>query len=148
MGKPNSAMFRNRGTTGKELRVETVIEARDLGKQFPGGKIAADGVNLTVPRSAVYGLIGRNGAGKTTTLRMLLGLLRPDHGTALVLGENLWNAPREVRARVGYVSQDQKLPQWMTAGELCYYVSHFYDQWDAAYARELAKRLEISWEQQ
>ena len=81
------------------------IEARDLSKTFPGGVVAVNGLDLAVPARAVYGLIGRNGAGKTTTIRMLMGLLRPNRGVARVLGADLWTAPREVRARVGYVSQ-------------------------------------------
>jgi len=127
---------------------ELVIEARDLSKTFPGGVVAVNGLDLGVPTGSVYGLIGRNGAGKTTALRMLMGLLRPNRGTARVLGTDLWTAPRELRARVAYVSQLQQLHAWMTAEELCHYVSHFYERWDPSYARGLARRFEVPWEQQ
>ena len=127
---------------------DLAIEARDLSKSFAGGVVAVNGLDLTVPPGVVYGLIGRNGAGKTTTIRMLMGLLRPNRGAARVLGADLWTAPRAVRARVAYVSQQQQLHAWMTAEELCHYASHFYERWDQPYARDLARRFDIPWEQQ
>ena len=127
---------------------ELAIQAEDLSKTFPGGTVAVNGLDMSVPPGVVYGLIGRNGAGKTTALRMLLGLLRPNRGTARVLGADMWTAPRRQRARVAYVSQTQQLHAWMTAGELCHYASHFYETWDAAYARRLAERWELDWQRQ
>ena len=124
------------------------IETQRLSKTFPRGVKAVSEVDLQVRRGAVYGLMGRNGAGKTTTLRLLLGLLRADSGSARVLGEDLWNAPRSVRARVAYVSQTQQLHGWMSLEELCRYAAHFYEQWDLDYARELARRWELNWKQQ
>jgi ABC-2 type transport system ATP-binding protein len=76
-----------------------VIETRELGKRYDGRIVAVDKLSLRVRRGEVYGFLGPNGAGKTTTLRMLLGLVRPTSGGALVLG-----APRgspESLARVG-----------------------------------------------
>jgi ABC-2 type transport system ATP-binding protein len=125
---------------------DAAIEARDLYKTFPGGVIAVDGLDLSVPRGTVYGLIGRNGAGKTTTLRMLAGILLPERGTANVLGRDMWSAPPEARARMAYVSQLQKIHQWMTTEELCHYASHFYERWDMAYAKELAGHFGVSWD--
>jgi len=127
---------------------EPVIEVRDLSKTFSGGVVALQGLDLAVERGAVYGLIGRNGAGKTTTIRILLGLLRANRGRARVLGTDMLRASPEERARVAYVSQDQQLHGWMTLGELCYYVSHFYRTWDAAYARDLARRFDLPWDRQ
>ena len=121
------------------------IEAGSLTKTFSGGEVGVNGLDLKVRRGSVYGLIGRNGSGKTTALRLLTGLLRPDHGICRVLGRELWNAPREVRARVAYVSQHHQTPGWMTLGELCRYVSHFYETWDLDFARELARQWELRW---
>src|SRR5258706_14775280 len=112
---------------------DVAIEARGLTKTFPG-VVAVDDLDLTVPRGTVYGLIGRNGAGKTTTLRLLAGILLPERGDALVLGREMWTAPPEERQDVAYVSQLQKIHQWMTTEELCHYASHFYDRWDMPYA--------------
>jgi ABC-2 type transport system ATP-binding protein len=122
---------------------DLAIETADLTKTFPGGVVAVNALDLAVPRGSVYGLIGRNGAGKTTTLRLLMGLLRSDRGTARVLGEDLRTAPRASRARAAYVSQAQQLHVWMTLGELEHYVSRFYPRWDAGLARRLAGRFEL-----
>lgn len=122
---------------------DLAVEARDLTKTFPGGIVAVNGLDLTVPRGVVYGLIGRNGAGKTTTLRMLLGLLRPNRGSARVLGADLLRATPADRARVAYVSQAQQIYSWMTVDELATYLAHFYPRWDQAGARRLALRFEL-----
>ena len=66
-------------------RSDPVLEIRDLTKRY-GQLAAVDGVSLTVHRGEVFGFLGPNGAGKTTTLRMLLGLIRPTSGEAVVLG--------------------------------------------------------------
>src|SRR5919108_3753545 len=63
-----------------------VVETRELGKRYDGRIVAVDKLSLRVRRGEVYGFLGPNGAGKTTTLRMLLGLVRPTSGSALVLG--------------------------------------------------------------
>src|ERR687892_211653 len=63
-----------------------VIKTRELGKRYDGRIVAVDRLALWVRRGEVYGFLGPNGAGKTTTLRMLLGLVRPTSGSALVLG--------------------------------------------------------------
>ena len=80
------------------------IEALGLVKRFDGA-VAADGVDLSVPEGAIYGILGPNGAGKTTTLRMLTTLLRPDAGTATVAGYDVVRESQQVRRSIGYVSQ-------------------------------------------
>ena len=128
--------------------IDAAIEANDLSKTFPGGVVAVNGLDLRVEKGSVYGLIGRNGAGKTTLIRMLVGVLRPDGGTARVLGQDMFTSDRRMRERFAYVSQTQQLHAWMTLKELCHYLSHFYEKWDAAYARDLAGRFGLAWEQQ
>jgi ABC-2 type transport system ATP-binding protein len=115
------------------------IEARQLTKVFPGGTTAVDHLDLRVRPSSVYGLIGPNGAGKTTALRLLMGLLRPESGTAHVLGQDLWQAPRSIRSRIVYISQTQQVHNWMTLAELCRYAAHLYPNWDGAYAHTLTR---------
>jgi ABC-2 type transport system ATP-binding protein len=124
------------------------IETDNLNKVFPGGVVAVSALDLRVPRGVVYGLIGRNGAGKTTAIRLLMGLLRANFGSARVLGEDLRTASRETRARVAYVSQTQQVHAWMTVGELCAYASYFYEKWDTAYAQDLARRFDVPWDRQ
>ncbi len=127
---------------------EFAIEAQDLSKTFRGGVTAVKDLNLKVNRGTVYGLIGRNGAGKTTLLRLLMGLLRPTTGVAKVLGAELMTAPHSVRAQVGYVSQVQRLHNWMTLREISRYVGSMYPTWDRSYAEKLASRFELPWDRE
>jgi ABC-2 type transport system ATP-binding protein len=79
---------------------EIAIASRGLTKRF-GRQAAVDGIDLAVPRGAVYGFLGPNGSGKTTTIRMLLGLVRPTAGTHELLGEAMPAAAARVLPRVG-----------------------------------------------
>lgn len=125
---------------------DLAVEAVGLAKSFPGGVVAVDGLDLAIPRGSVYGLIGRNGAGKTTTLRLLAGLLRPDQGSVRLLGADPLTASAEQRARVAYVSQQQRLHGEMSTAEHVEYVSHFYPRWDDDFARKLADLFELPWD--
>ena len=89
---------------GEGHSVVTAIEAQDLTKQF-GSFTAVDGVDFQVERGQIFGFLGPNGSGKTTTIRMLLGLLKPTRGRAVVLGVSVADKPWAIRSRVGYMSQ-------------------------------------------
>ncbi|UFU03358.1 ABC transporter ATP-binding protein [Ruania suaedae] len=80
---------------------DLAIRTQGLTKRFRSGQVAVDGVDLQVPRGAVYGFLGPNGSGKTTTIRMLLGLVSPSEGQAWLLGERMPDAGPQVLARVG-----------------------------------------------
>jgi ABC-2 type transport system ATP-binding protein len=83
---------------------DLAISARGLTKQF-GKLVAVDGVDLTVPRSHVYGFLGPNGSGKSTTIRMLCGLLTPTAGRIEVLGLRVPEQAEALRRRIGYMTQ-------------------------------------------
>lgn len=83
---------------------EAVIQVENLTRRF-GDFVAVDHINFEVQAGEVVGYLGPNGSGKTTTIRMLLGLLKPDDGKAIVLGFDAFKQSEEVRARVGYMSQ-------------------------------------------
>ena len=88
--------------------MDTIITTHELKKSFrsPRGSVdAVRGVSFDVARGEIFGFLGPNGAGKTTTLRMLTTLLPIDGGTAVVAGCDVARRPKEVRARIGYVSQ-------------------------------------------
>jgi ABC-2 type transport system ATP-binding protein len=92
------------------------IETTNLQKRF-GATRAVDGISLTIPRGHVYGLLGPNGAGKTTTIRMLTTLIRPDGGTARVLGHDLVTEASQVRSKVGVTGQFASVDEDLTGTE-------------------------------
>jgi ABC-2 type transport system ATP-binding protein len=98
--------------------MDAAIEARGLVKRF-GERAAVDGVDLVVPKGAIFGFLGQNGAGKTTTLRMLLGILEPDGGERRLLGEV---RPLDAAHRVGYLPEERGLYPAMTAREAIAYM--------------------------
>ena len=115
---------------------EPVIAVTELTRRF-GNKTALAGVSLSLPRGAVYGLVGANGAGKTTLIRHLLGLLRAEAGAVRVFGLDPVQDPVAVLSRIGYLSEENDLPGWMRVDELLRYTRAFYPAWDDAYAEEL-----------
>ncbi len=87
---------------------EIALRLRGLTKRF-GPTTAVDQLDLDVPRGSFYGLVGPNGAGKTTTLSMATGLLRPDAGTAQVLGVDVWDDPVAAKATIGVLPDGLRL---------------------------------------
>ncbi len=84
-------------------------------------KVAVAGIDLDVPAGSFYGLLGPNGAGKTTTLSMAVGLLRPDAGTAWVLGHDVWSDPMEAKALLGVLPDGVRLFDRLSGAELLAY---------------------------
>ncbi|MGH9238236.1 MAG: ABC transporter ATP-binding protein [Vicinamibacterales bacterium] len=114
----------------------TVVDVNDLSRSF-GSKRALDGVSFHATAGQVYGLVGANGAGKTTLIKHLLGLLRAATGSVRVFGLDPVRDPVGVLGRVGYLSEERELPEWMRIDELMAYTHAFHPTWDVAYAREL-----------
>jgi ABC-2 type transport system ATP-binding protein len=94
------------------------IEVQRLEREYRGGLRAVDGIDLEVAPGEVYGFLGPNGAGKTTTVRMLVTLLRPTGGRALVAGHDVAAEPHLVRKRIGVALQEAALDALMTGREL------------------------------
>jgi ABC-2 type transport system ATP-binding protein len=107
--------------------MEAVIELTDLTRIF-GGRTVVNRLSLTVPRGAVYALLGENGAGKTTTIRMLTGLLQPSAGQASILGLDCWRQAAALRRRVGYVPERPRFYDWMTVSEIGWFTAGFHDR--------------------
>src|SRR3954470_13650828 len=121
---------------------EPVIEVTDLTRRF-GSTTALDSVSLSMPRGAVYGLVGANGAGKTTLIKHLLGLLRAESGSVLIFGLDPVADPVSVLSRIGYLSEENDLPGWMRVDELIRYSRAFYPAWDDDYAEELRQSFAL-----
>ena len=96
---------------------QIVIDVNDLSRSF-GTKDALDHVSFRATVGQVYGLVGANGAGKTTLLKHLLGLLRAATGSVRVFGLDPVRDPVGVLSRVGYLSEERELPEWMRVDEL------------------------------
>ncbi|MFB9806947.1 ATP-binding cassette domain-containing protein [Haladaptatus pallidirubidus] len=92
------------------------IETAGLRKSF-GETLAVDGIDLQIPRGTVFGLLGPNGAGKTTMIRMLATLLRPDAGTATILGHDVVRDAAAVRAKVSLTGQYASIDEELTGRE-------------------------------
>jgi ABC-2 type transport system ATP-binding protein len=106
-----------------------IIETHDLTRRF-GHTEAVHGLTLAVPTGSVFALLGPNGAGKTTTIKLLMDLLRPTRGTARILGVKSTQLGEREKAQIGYVSENQELPTWMTVRQLLDYCRPFYPTWD------------------
>jgi len=121
---------------------EPVIDIAELTRRF-GAKTALDSVSVSMPRGAVYGLVGANGAGKTTLIRHILGMLRAQSGSVRVFGLDPVADPVAVLSRIGYLSEENDLPGWMRVDELIRYSRAFYPAWDDAYAEELRQAFAL-----
>ena len=99
----------------------TALSIRGLRKSFDKTEVV-HGISLDVPQGSFYGIVGPNGAGKTTTLSMATGLLRPDGGTAHVLGHDMWAAPQQAKARLGVLADGLRTFDRLTGRELLTYV--------------------------
>ena len=107
----------------------SVITTRGLTKYF-GSKPAVYDLNLDVPRGCVFAFLGRNGSGKTTTIRMLMGLVQPTRGTGSILGHDIRALTPEVRARIGYLTEEHQLYGWMNVRECGEFQSKFFPKWN------------------
>src|SRR6516162_89735 len=119
-----------------------IVEIHRVTRRF-GAKTALDDVSLTVPRGGVFGLIGGNGAGKTTLIKHILGMLRAQTGSVRVFGLDPVQNPVGTLGRIGYLSEDRDLPNWMRVGELMRYTQAFFPNWDEKFAEELRQAFDL-----
>lgn len=121
-----------------------IIETSQLTKSFKGHP-ALRGLDLQVPVGSIFGFLGRNGAGKTTTIKTLMGLLRPDGGTARVFGTPLSDADHsvEIRRRVGFVTEDKELYPYMTVEQIVCFTRPFFPKWHDDLARRYLKLFDL-----
>ena len=122
---------------------QAAIAVTGLRKNF-GAFAAVDGIDVTVGRGQIFGFLGPNGSGKTTTIRMLCGTMRPDSGTALVLGTDVVRHPDRVQRRIGYLSQKFSLFEDMTVAENLRFYAGVYDLPEAEFAAQRAYVLRMA----
>lgn len=116
--------------------MSNAIQFQNVTMRF-GRRLALDALNLSVPAGSVTAFLGPNGAGKTTAIKLLLGLHRQTSGEVRTLGEDARKLSSKTFEQIGYVSENQKQPLWMTVQQLLDYCRPLYPTWD----RDLEKRL-------
>jgi ABC-2 type transport system ATP-binding protein len=104
---------------------------------------ALNGLDLAVPEGAIYALVGPNGAGKTTAIKVLMNIFRPTSGRAEVLGTDSRKIAGKSFCTIGYVSENQKLPGWMSVDSFLAYLRPFYPSWDRDLEDDLVKRFDL-----
>jgi ABC-2 type transport system ATP-binding protein len=119
-----------------------MIQIENLWKMF-GAHAAVRDLSLSVPEGSAYALIGANGAGKTTTIKIILNILAQTRGTVRVLGiDSRKISPRELQA-IGYISENQELPEKLTVEEYFNYLRPFYSHWDRQLESLLRLQLKL-----
>jgi len=119
------------------------IVTRQLTKCYDGQRVV-HGLNLSVPRGSVYGLLGRNGAGKSTTIKMLTGMVHPDFGSIEVLGEDIHKMAPERREKIAYIAENHPLYRWMTVKGALKFAKSFYRNWNQHLVEQILDHFEIS----
>ena len=119
-----------------------MIEVKALVKSFDGFR-ALDGLNLTVPSGAVYGLVGPNGAGKSTLIRHVVGIYRQDSGELLIDGEPVYENPK-IKARIAYIPDEVAYFTQSTIKDLMRFYKSMYPGFDAERFNKLGEAFELS----
>ncbi len=122
---------------------EAAIDLRGIARSYGKNQVLT-GLDLTVAKGSVLGLLGTNGAGKTTLIKCALGLIRPQQGEARLLGEDSWNLSAEAKARIGYVPQVVTLYPWMKVRHLIDYTAAFYPNWNHGLVAKLTEQWDVS----
>jgi ABC-2 type transport system ATP-binding protein len=119
-----------------------IIQTQDLTKKFWRHE-AVRGLSLAVPEGATCALVGANGAGKSTLMRMLVNILAPDSGGAQVLGVDSRRLGPADFLRIGYISENQELPDRLSVAQYFEYLRALYPDWDAGLERQLRTDFEL-----
>lgn len=109
--------------------MSSAISIKRLIKHYDNRRVV-DVADLHIPVGCVYGFLGRNGAGKSTLIKMLMGMVQPDFGSATILGEDFRALRSETRAKVAYLAEGHPLYRWMTVGEAAWFTASFYANWN------------------
>ncbi len=119
-----------------------IVETNNLRKTYGRVQVLKE-INLQVPEGSAFALVGTNGAGKTTTMRILVNILQPGSGSATVLGCDSRLLKPELFQQIGYVSENQVLPERLTIGQYFDYLRALYPKWDTGLENTLRKRMDL-----
>jgi ABC-2 type transport system ATP-binding protein len=118
------------------------IQTTSLTKRYRRLK-ALDNLDLSINAGGVHALVGPNGAGKTTLIKILMNILRATSGTASVAGIDSSKISGKAFQTIGYVSENQKLPDWMRVGNFLKYLRPFYPTWDTHLESQLVQQFDL-----
>jgi len=119
-----------------------IIQTGNLWKAY-GRHDALKGLSLSVPEGSALALIGANGAGKTTTIKVLMNLIEPSRGNATVLGVDSRKVSTRELAQIGYVSENQDMPERLTVAQFLSHVRPMYPTWDLELERSILTALRL-----
>ena len=122
--------------------MSAIIEVENLTKSY-GSKRGIIDVSFQVEEGEVFGFLGPNGAGKTTTIRLLMGLLKADTGTARIAGLDCWQQSVEIKRLTGYLPGEPALDPGLTGGQILEYFGHLRGGVDQAYLKQLILRFDL-----
>ena len=122
--------------------MSNAIRTENLSKHFLRAR-ALSSLNLEVPQGAIYALVGPNGAGKTTAIKVMMNILAPSAGRAEVLGLDSKKLAGRHFAEIGYVSENQQIPEWMPVGYFLRFLRDFYPTWDSELEASLVRHFDL-----
>lgn len=120
-------------------QLTNVLSVRNLHKKYPGAD-ALKGIDLTLPKGQIWGLLGPNGSGKSTLLKCIIGLVHPDGGEIQILGEK---PSRRTKAQIAFVPEIDNLYRWMKVQDVLDFTAAFYDDWQTDRAGELLEFMRL-----
>ena len=122
--------------------MQQAILIEDLTKRYRDVS-ALNTLSMSVPEGAIFGLVGPNGAGKTTAIKIMMNILHATAGRVQVLDWDSRDLAGNAFSSIGYVSENQKLPEWMRVIDFLAYIRTFYPTWDPALEDDLVKRFDL-----
>ncbi len=122
--------------------MSAMIETKQLSKNYGRSRGIIE-VTVAIQEGEIFGFLGPNGAGKTTTMRLLLGLLRPDSGSATIEGRDCWKQSTEIKKFVGYLPGEFTFDPGLRGAQILAYLGHLRGGVDQSYLRTLVERLDF-----
>ncbi len=122
------------------------IETKGLTKRF-GKTVAVKDLHLSVPAGSIFAFLGPNGAGKTTTIKTLMNIMMPTEGSSEVLGVDSAKLGCDQFGQIGYVSENQEMPEWMSVERFLNYCKAMYPAWDDEFCNDLIKQFNLPMKQ-
>jgi ABC-2 type transport system ATP-binding protein len=121
-----------------------IAEFTNIHRAYVRGRDVLNGISFSIEAGEVVGLLGRNGSGKTTLMRIAMGMLEAQSGEVRIFGKDPRRDAIEVKQRVGYVSEDQLLPEFLTVEDILRLHRGLFPVWDRNLEAELLERFAIS----